>query len=159
VDEGAFHVVVIYRDSLQLVYQNTFNFDELYSDDPSVWTMTSALNDVANRGNYMVLISSIGNLPAKPNYWQAQWVRVGQALERLGGTYSLFMSLAAGDDYTFVGDWATARLRPVRSSPGKPRATVHRWPQTCGECWRKTTRETTPYHFLGSARRRTRMET
>jgi hypothetical protein len=103
VDEGAFHVVVIYRDSLQLVYQNTFNFDELYSDDPSVWTMTSALNDVANRGNYMVLISSIGNLPAKPNYWQAQWVRVGQALERLGGTYSLFMSLAAGDDYTFVG--------------------------------------------------------
>ncbi|MGH9842813.1 MAG: hypothetical protein ACREEM_29080 [Blastocatellia bacterium] len=98
---GAFHVVVIYRDSLQLVYQNTFNFDQLYSDDPGAWTMTRVLEDVRGHGNYMVLISSIGNL--WHGNWPAQWSKVGKAIERLGGTYSVFVSLASGDDYAFVG--------------------------------------------------------
>lgn len=91
---GAFHVVVIYRDSLQLVYQNTFNFDQLDS-------MTRALDDVQTHGNYLVLISSIGNL--WHDNWLDRWANVGKAIERLGGTYSLFVSLQSGDDYSFVG--------------------------------------------------------
>lgn len=103
---GAFQVAVFYRDSLQLVYQNTFNFDRLASDDPNVWTMQAALQDVAASQNYLAIVSSIGNLAH--DSWRPQWSRVAQAIERLGGTYSVFVSLNAGDDYAFVGDSETS---------------------------------------------------
>lgn len=98
---GAFHLVVVYRDSLELVYQNTFNFDRLYSDDPGVWTLSAALVDASMKENYLVLISSIGNL--SHDSWPDQWSKVAQGLEALGATYSVFQSLQSGDDYSFVG--------------------------------------------------------
>ena len=98
---GAFQVVVIYGDSLQLVSNDTFDLDHLYSYDPSKRTMAQVLGWAAADENSLVFISSIGNMTH--DFLPVQWPEVAQAVQSVGGTYSVFMDIGPGDDYALVG--------------------------------------------------------
>jgi len=102
---GAFQVVILDRTTLNLISNQTFDFVHL--DCPGC--MAQVLQQAAGDENNLVIISGIGNLWHNP--WSEQWAHVGQAIQALGGTYSVFVELASAlenpayqtDDYALIG--------------------------------------------------------
>jgi len=104
---GAFQVVILDRTTLSLTSNQTFDFTQL--DCPGGSCMAQVLQQAAGEENNLVIISSIGNLWHNP--WTEQWAQVGQAIQALGGTYSVFVELSSAmenppyqtDDYALIG--------------------------------------------------------
>jgi hypothetical protein len=99
---GAFQVVIVDGSTLELLFNGTFNFTQLYSDDPDVQTMYQVLTGAARNENRLVFISSVGT-DMWHGAWPVQWSRVAQAVAGLGGTYQVFLSIQRTDDYALVG--------------------------------------------------------
>jgi hypothetical protein len=100
---GGFQLVVLDRTTLDQVLNETYTMDQLDN-------LTSAITS-HNNINYLFLLSSIGTVarPSSPS-GLVSWYALASALTQIGGTYTVFDHLAAGDDYSLVGAYSSPNI-------------------------------------------------
>jgi hypothetical protein len=104
-DRSGFQIVVLARDTLALISNNTYSFSP--SNTGGLQQATQLLTQVANSSNQMAMLSSIGDLSGYSN--SDPWIQFGRALESIGGNFHVIDQLQTADDYSLVG-WGGASI-------------------------------------------------
>lgn len=116
---GGFQVVTLDRSNDVGLINN-----QVYTLDAADLSALSGYLDGLDENNLVILVS-IGDVarPATPAE-AAAFDTVGAALAAMGGTYSLFQGLAAGDDYTFIGAPPPATTLHLSTPPAIEASTI-----------------------------------
>lgn len=114
-DQEGFHVVAVYRETLEYRWESTYCTDDPFSGDGELNRLAGDLNllltdvkdDGGNVENVLVFIASFG-LPI-PSDWKfgdsgdPRIQPVAAAIAELGGYWETFAELTPNDTYTLVG--------------------------------------------------------